>query len=96
MNAICNLDVPVDSKAPKYSSLTEEVPQEKSLELEVDSEENNLQNTHLSPPLRHQNPNLSIKRRKLSPIRPWTQAQAILHLPHQWLVKCIKRHNKQL
>ncbi|GJS46732.1 hypothetical protein Tco_0596853 [Tanacetum coccineum] len=29
MKAICNLDVPVDSKAPKYSSLTEEVPQGK-------------------------------------------------------------------
>ncbi|GJT13290.1 hypothetical protein Tco_0860332 [Tanacetum coccineum] len=27
--AICNLDVPVDSKAPKYSSPTEEVPQGK-------------------------------------------------------------------
>ncbi|GJT75796.1 hypothetical protein Tco_1042521, partial [Tanacetum coccineum] len=67
-------------------------PKAKSLELEVDSEENNLQNTHLSPPLRHPNPNLAIQRRKLSPVRPWTQAQAILHLPHQWLVKCIKRH----
>ncbi|GKA63134.1 retrovirus-related pol polyprotein from transposon TNT 1-94 [Tanacetum coccineum] len=31
MKAICNLDVPVDSKAPKYSSLTEEVPQGKKL-----------------------------------------------------------------
>nr|GEV37490.1 retrovirus-related Pol polyprotein from transposon TNT 1-94 [Tanacetum cinerariifolium] len=29
MKAICNLDVPVDSKAPKYSSSTEEVPQGK-------------------------------------------------------------------
>ncbi|GJR50682.1 hypothetical protein Tco_1401203 [Tanacetum coccineum] len=29
MKAICNLDVPVDSKAPKYSSPTEEVPQGK-------------------------------------------------------------------
>ncbi|GJW45957.1 hypothetical protein Tco_0077603 [Tanacetum coccineum] len=29
MKAICNLDVHVDSKAPKYSSLTEEVPQGK-------------------------------------------------------------------
>ncbi|GKG44630.1 hypothetical protein Tco_0486068, partial [Tanacetum coccineum] len=27
--AICNLDVPVDSKSPKYSSPTEEVPQGK-------------------------------------------------------------------
>ncbi|GKE20404.1 hypothetical protein Tco_1431916, partial [Tanacetum coccineum] len=31
MKAICNLDVPVDSKAPKYSSPTEEVPQGKKL-----------------------------------------------------------------
>ncbi|GKF19815.1 hypothetical protein Tco_0068453, partial [Tanacetum coccineum] len=29
MKAICNLDVPVDSKALKYSSPTEEVPQGK-------------------------------------------------------------------
>ncbi|GJT26858.1 hypothetical protein Tco_0907133 [Tanacetum coccineum] len=29
MKAICNLDVPVDSKAPKSSSQTEEVPQGK-------------------------------------------------------------------
>ncbi|GKG55467.1 hypothetical protein Tco_0572107, partial [Tanacetum coccineum] len=29
MKAICNLDVPVDSKAPKPSSQTEEVPQGK-------------------------------------------------------------------
>nr|GEX01559.1 retrovirus-related Pol polyprotein from transposon TNT 1-94 [Tanacetum cinerariifolium] len=30
MKAICNLDVPMDSKAPKYSSSTEEVPQGKN------------------------------------------------------------------
>ncbi|GJW97153.1 hypothetical protein Tco_0178961 [Tanacetum coccineum] len=41
-------------------------PKAKSLELEVNSEENNLQNTHLSPPLSHPNPNLAIQRRKLS------------------------------
>ncbi|GKA04290.1 hypothetical protein Tco_0677071, partial [Tanacetum coccineum] len=29
-------------------------------------------------------------------IQPRTKAQAILHLPYQWLVKCIKRHSKQL
>nr|GEU68600.1 putative reverse transcriptase, RNA-dependent DNA polymerase [Tanacetum cinerariifolium] len=96
MKAIYNLDVPVDSKSPKYSSPTEEVPQGKSLKLKADSKENNLQNTHLSPPLRHPNPNLAIHIRKLSPVQPWTQAQAILHLLYQWLVKCIKRHIKQL
>ncbi|GJY43012.1 retrovirus-related pol polyprotein from transposon TNT 1-94 [Tanacetum coccineum] len=31
MKAICNLDVPMDSKAPKYFSPTEEVPQGKKL-----------------------------------------------------------------
>nr|GEW28742.1 reverse transcriptase domain-containing protein [Tanacetum cinerariifolium] len=31
MKAICNLDVPVDSKAPKPSSQTEEVPQDKKI-----------------------------------------------------------------
>ncbi|GJZ92673.1 hypothetical protein Tco_0664738 [Tanacetum coccineum] len=39
MKAICNLDVPVDSKAPKPSSQTEEVPKVKILELKVDSKE---------------------------------------------------------
>nr|GEW45981.1 hypothetical protein [Tanacetum cinerariifolium] len=67
MKAICNVDMHVDSKAPKYSSPTDEVPKAKSLELEVDSEENNIQNTHLSPPLRHPNPNLAFQKRKLSP-----------------------------
>ncbi|GKC26828.1 hypothetical protein Tco_1034122 [Tanacetum coccineum] len=57
-------------------------PKAKSIELEADSEENNFQNTHLSPPLRHPNPNMAIQKRKLSPVRLWTQAQAILHLPH--------------
>ncbi|GKB67099.1 retrovirus-related pol polyprotein from transposon TNT 1-94 [Tanacetum coccineum] len=66
------------------------------LELKVDSEENNLQNTHLSLRQRHPNPKLANQIKKLSPVRPRTKAQAILHLPHQWLVKCMKRHNKQL
>ncbi|GJY66535.1 retrovirus-related pol polyprotein from transposon TNT 1-94 [Tanacetum coccineum] len=56
MKAICNLDVHVDSKAPKPSSQTE----------------------------------LANQTRKLSLVRPRTKAQAILHLPHQWLVMCIK------
>ncbi|GJY18263.1 hypothetical protein Tco_0389754 [Tanacetum coccineum] len=81
MKAICKLDVPVVSKAPKPSSQTEEVPKAKSLELKVDSEENNLQNTHLSPRLRHTNPKLANQKQKLSPVRPRTKAQAILHLP---------------
>ncbi|GKD37254.1 hypothetical protein Tco_1257461 [Tanacetum coccineum] len=38
-------------------------PKEKSLELKVDSEENNLQNTHL----RHPNPKLANQKKKLSP-----------------------------
>ncbi|GJX99654.1 retrovirus-related pol polyprotein from transposon TNT 1-94 [Tanacetum coccineum] len=71
-------------------------PMEESLELKVDSKENDLQNTHLSPPLRHLNPKLANQKRKLSPVGPRIKAQATLHLPHQWLVKCIKRHNKQL
>ncbi|GKE32083.1 hypothetical protein Tco_1451405 [Tanacetum coccineum] len=96
MKAICNLDVPVDSKAPKPSSQTEEVPQCKSLKLKVDLEENNLQNTHLCPRPRHPNPKLANQKKIPSPVRPRTKAQAILHLPHQWLVRCIKRHIKQL
>ncbi|GJV80227.1 hypothetical protein Tco_1516097 [Tanacetum coccineum] len=59
MKAICNLDVHVDSKDPKPSSQTEEILKTKSLELKVDSEENNLQNTHLSPRLEHPNPKLA-------------------------------------
>ncbi|GJT40225.1 hypothetical protein Tco_0940090 [Tanacetum coccineum] len=81
MKAICKLDVLVVSKAPKPSSQTEEVPKAKSLELKVDSEENNLQNTHLSPRLRHTNPKLANQKQKLSPVRPRIKAQAILHLP---------------
>ncbi|GJY33364.1 retrovirus-related pol polyprotein from transposon TNT 1-94 [Tanacetum coccineum] len=83
MKAIFKLYVPVDSKAPKPSSQTEEVPKAKSLELKVDSKENDLQNTHLSPPLRHPNPKLANQKRKQSPVRPRTKSQAILHLPHQ-------------
>ncbi|GJZ42504.1 reverse transcriptase domain-containing protein [Tanacetum coccineum] len=58
-------------------------PKAKSLELKVDSEENNLQNIHLSPRLRHPNLKLAIQKKKLCPVRPRTKAQAILHLPHQ-------------
>ncbi|GKB64916.1 hypothetical protein Tco_0921102 [Tanacetum coccineum] len=83
-------------KLPNTILQLKRFPKAKILELKVDSEENNLQNTYLSPPLRHPNPNLAIQRRKLCPVRPWTQAKAILHLPHHWLMKCIKRHSKQL
>ncbi|GJR16320.1 hypothetical protein Tco_0798972 [Tanacetum coccineum] len=65
-------------------------PKAKSLELKVDSEENNLLNKHLSPRLRHPNPKLANQKKKLSPVQPRINAQAILHLPHQWLVICIK------
>ncbi|GKC20967.1 hypothetical protein Tco_1023117 [Tanacetum coccineum] len=41
MKAIYNIHVLVDSQALKTSSQTEKVPKEKSLELKVDSEENN-------------------------------------------------------
>nr|GEU87131.1 retrovirus-related Pol polyprotein from transposon TNT 1-94 [Tanacetum cinerariifolium] len=59
MKAICNLDVHVNSKALKPASQTEEVPQGKQPRAKMDSEENNLQNTHLSPRLRHPNPKLA-------------------------------------
>ncbi|GJT69215.1 hypothetical protein Tco_1028501 [Tanacetum coccineum] len=63
----CNLEVPVDNQKPPNTLLQlKRFPEAKSLELEVDSKENNLQNTYLSPPLRHPNPNLAIQRRKLS------------------------------
>ncbi|GJV99064.1 hypothetical protein Tco_1554316 [Tanacetum coccineum] len=39
-------------------------PKAKLLELEVDSEEYNLQNIHLSPPLRHPNPNMVIQKKE--------------------------------
>ncbi|GKA50393.1 hypothetical protein Tco_0743466 [Tanacetum coccineum] len=69
---------------PKLQNLPHKLrrfPKAKSLELKVDSEENNLQNTHLSPRLRHPNPKLANQKKKLSPVRPRTKAQAILHLP---------------
>ncbi|GJR04683.1 retrovirus-related pol polyprotein from transposon TNT 1-94 [Tanacetum coccineum] len=61
-------NVLVDPKAPKPSSQTEEVPQGKNMKLKVDSEENNLQNTHLNPRLRHPNPKLANQKKKLSPV----------------------------
>nr|GEX35848.1 hypothetical protein [Tanacetum cinerariifolium] len=81
MKAICNLDVHVDFKAPKPSSQTKEVFEGKK-PLKVDSEENNLQNTHMSPRVRHSNPKLANQKKKLSPVWPRTKAQAILYLPH--------------
>nr|GEV79430.1 hypothetical protein [Tanacetum cinerariifolium] len=45
-------------------------PKAKSLELRVDSKENDLQNTHLSSPLRHQNPKLANQKRKQCPVQP--------------------------
>ncbi|GKA43562.1 hypothetical protein Tco_0736286 [Tanacetum coccineum] len=68
MLAICNAEVPRSFKAPKTSSqLRRRFPKAKSLEIEVDSEENNLQNTHLSPKLRHPNPKLTNEIKKTSP-----------------------------
>ncbi|GJV70734.1 retrovirus-related pol polyprotein from transposon TNT 1-94 [Tanacetum coccineum] len=84
MKAIYNLDVHVDP--PKLLNLPHKLrkfPKTKSLELKVDSEENNLQNIHLSPRLRHPNPKLANQKKKLSSFRPRTKAQSILHLPHQ-------------
>ncbi|GJT77745.1 hypothetical protein Tco_1044470 [Tanacetum coccineum] len=49
MRAICNLDVPVDPKAPKPSSQTEEVPKAKRLELKSSlAKDKSL--SHPSPP----------------------------------------------
>ncbi|GJS43948.1 hypothetical protein Tco_0568991 [Tanacetum coccineum] len=47
MKAICKLDVPVVSKAPKHSSQTEEVSQGKKPGAKSGLRKNNLQNTHL-------------------------------------------------
>nr|GEX06592.1 uncharacterized mitochondrial protein AtMg00810-like [Tanacetum cinerariifolium] len=88
MKAIWKLDVPVDSKALKFPHKPRRFPKEKSLELNVDLKENDLQNTHLSPPLRHLNPKLANQKRKQSPVWPRTKAQAIL------LVKEIKKMTK--
>ncbi|GKB01819.1 hypothetical protein Tco_0829863 [Tanacetum coccineum] len=43
-------------------------PKAKSLELKVDSKENNLQNTYLSPRLRHPNLKLANQKKILSPV----------------------------
>ncbi|GKC70789.1 hypothetical protein Tco_1116672 [Tanacetum coccineum] len=61
IKAICNLDVPVDSKAPKYSSPTEEVPQGKKLRAKSELREKQIQTHNLSPPLSIQNSNLAFK-----------------------------------
>ncbi|GJZ78546.1 hypothetical protein Tco_0643383 [Tanacetum coccineum] len=73
------------SKTPKLQNLPYKLrrfPKAKRLELKVDSEENNLQNTHLSPRLRHPNLELANQKKKPSLVRPRTKAQAILYLPH--------------
>ncbi|GKB45541.1 hypothetical protein Tco_0896294 [Tanacetum coccineum] len=56
MKAICNLVVHVDSKAQNLPHKLRRFPKAKSLELQLDSKEKELQNTHLSPKLRHSNP----------------------------------------
>ncbi|GKD88465.1 hypothetical protein Tco_1363972 [Tanacetum coccineum] len=47
------------SKLQKLPHKLRRLPKKKSLELKVDSEENNLENTYLSPRLRHLNPKLA-------------------------------------
>ncbi|GKB64822.1 hypothetical protein Tco_0921008, partial [Tanacetum coccineum] len=66
MKAICNLDVPVDPKAPKPSIETKEVPQGKRPGAKSGFRKNNLQNTHLSLRLRHLNLKLANQKKKLS------------------------------
>ncbi|GKA39196.1 hypothetical protein Tco_0731747 [Tanacetum coccineum] len=57
MKAICNLDVPVDSKAPKPSSQTDGgSPRQKSWELKVDIEEIDLLKHIFEVHMRHINP----------------------------------------
>ncbi|GJW46285.1 retrovirus-related pol polyprotein from transposon TNT 1-94 [Tanacetum coccineum] len=65
-------------------------PKAKILELKVDSEENNLQNTHLSPRLEHQSKIGQSKKEKHSPVRQGQKPKAILYLSHQWLEKMHK------
>ncbi|GKE45183.1 hypothetical protein Tco_1472467, partial [Tanacetum coccineum] len=58
---------------PKLQNLPHKLrrfPKAKSLELKVDSEENNLQNIYLSPSLRHLNLKLANQKKKLSPVWP--------------------------
>ncbi|GJT91711.1 hypothetical protein Tco_1080556 [Tanacetum coccineum] len=69
MKAICNLDVPVDSKAPKYSSPTKEIPQGKKpgarsgLKRKQSSKHTSESTTKAS------NPNLAIQKRKISQLK---------------------------
>ncbi|GJY34698.1 hypothetical protein Tco_0419167 [Tanacetum coccineum] len=60
---------------------TQRFPRQKGLELKVDSEENNLQNTHLSPRLRHPNPKLANQKKKISHVQPRKKAQATPSTP---------------
>ncbi|GKC54936.1 hypothetical protein Tco_1077681, partial [Tanacetum coccineum] len=66
MKTICNLDVPVDPKLINLPHKLRRFAKAKSLELKVDSEENNLENTHLSLRLRHPNPELADQKKKLT------------------------------
>ncbi|GJX32889.1 retrovirus-related pol polyprotein from transposon TNT 1-94 [Tanacetum coccineum] len=67
MKAICNLDLPVDSKAPKPSSQTKEVPQGKKPRAKSGLRRKIFQNTHLRPRLRHLNLKLANQKKKLNP-----------------------------
>ncbi|GKB11616.1 hypothetical protein Tco_0845539 [Tanacetum coccineum] len=80
MKAICKLDVHVVFKAPKPSSQTKEVPQVKKpraksgIKRKQSSKHTSESTTEAS------NPKLANQKQKLSPVRPRTKAQSILHL----------------
>ncbi|GKB51624.1 retrovirus-related pol polyprotein from transposon TNT 1-94 [Tanacetum coccineum] len=81
MKAICNLDVPVDPKAPKPFSQTEEVPQGKKLGAKSGlRRKQSLKHTSAAQTEASKS-KLANQKKKLSLVRPRTKAQAILHLP---------------
>ncbi|GJT12795.1 hypothetical protein Tco_0859837 [Tanacetum coccineum] len=82
MKAIYNLDVPIDSKAPKSSSQTKEVPQGKNLRAKSELKRKQ-SSKHTSESTTKGSKSQTNKKWNLSPVWPRTRAQAILHLPHQ-------------
>ncbi|GJU46831.1 hypothetical protein Tco_1204097 [Tanacetum coccineum] len=96
LKAIYNLDVHVDSKSPKPSLQTEEVPQGKNPGAKIGLRRKQSSKHIFKSKTKASKSKTGQSEKKLNPVWPTTKAQAILHLPHQWLVKCIKRHSKQL
>ncbi|GKD61934.1 hypothetical protein Tco_1299443 [Tanacetum coccineum] len=82
MKAIYNLDVPVDPKAPKPFSQTEEVPHGKNLRAKSGLRRKQSSKHTSKSKTKASKSKIGQSEKKLSPVRPRTKAPAILYLLH--------------